>query len=343
MKKLLSLLLCCFFLAGCSKPARELNLFIWSEYIDPKIIAAFEKEFDCKVNVDFFEDPDSMIAKLAAGGDSAYDIVVPSDTTQPAMVQRGFLAPLRHENLPNLKNLDPQFTNAPFDSGNKYGVPLDWGATVLYMRKSSDKPVDDSWALIFDPVKQPGPFLLIEDLRTTIGAALRYKGHSLNSTNLSELAEARDLLIQTKKRSLGFEGGTGTKNRVLSKGAALVMAYNGDATKGMKEDPETVCIFPREGSQIYVDTLSIPARAPHRDLAEKFINYLLDPKVAAQLANYTQLATCNKAALEFINPADLKNPFIYFPPEIRSRLEYASDLGANNRLYDDLWTEIKSK
>lgn len=330
-------------LVGCGKPRQQLNVFIWSEFIDPKIITEFERRFDCKVNVDFYEDPDSMIAKLVAGGSSIYDIVVPSDTTVPLMIQRGLLAPLRQENVPNIRNIDPQFTNAPFDPGNRYSAPLGWGTAGIYLRKTSDKLIEESWSLIFDPAKQRGPFLLIEDARVAIGAALRYRGFSMNSINPGELAEARDLLIAAKKRSLGFEGGTGCKNRVLAKGAILAMAYSGDSARGTKEDSETMYVLPREGSQIFVDALSIPAKAPHRDLAEKFINYMLEPKVGAQFAEWGQGATPNKAALEFIAPAVLSNPTIYPPLEIMSRLEYAKDLGEKNKLYDEVWTQIKSK
>ena len=337
------LLLLTLLLAGCGQPKAKLNLFIWSEYIPADIIADFEKQFDCAVTVDLYEDPDSMVAKLTAGGVDLYDIVVPSDTTLPGMVKRGLLAPLRRENIPNLKNIAPEFANPAFDPGNQYGAPCQWGTAGIYIRRPPGTTVDTSWGLIFDPARQPGPFLLLEDLRACIGAALRFKGYGLNSTNPVELAEARDLLVETKRRSLGFEGGTGCKNRVLAKGATLAMAYNGDSTRGMREDPETFYFVPREGSQLWMDTLSIPAKAPHRDLAEKFINYILDPKIGARLSNANQLATPNQAAREFIKPSDLQDPAIYPPPEIRRLLEYSADLGPHNRLYDELWTQIKAR
>jgi spermidine/putrescine transport system substrate-binding protein len=337
------LALAAFLLAGCTQSKPQLNLFIWSEYIDPKIIAAFEKQFGCQVNLDYYEDPDGMIAKLAAGGDSTYDIIAPSDNSLPILIKRGMVASLRRENIPNLKHIDAQFANQPFDPGNQYGAPLDWGTVGLYLRKPKDKPVEETWGLIFDPAKSVTAFLLIEDVRACVGAALRYQGHGVNSTNSEELAEARDLLIDAKRRSLGFEGGTGCKNRVLSRDAMAAMCYNGDATRGIKEDPETVYVLPREGSVIYVDVLSIPAKAPHRDLAEKFINYLLEPEVSAQFANFARLATPNKAALKFVDPADLNNPVIYPPPEAMSRLEYAADLGELNKRFDELWVQIKAK
>ncbi|MFO1499250.1 MAG: spermidine/putrescine ABC transporter substrate-binding protein [Verrucomicrobiota bacterium] len=329
---------------GCASSAPRLHLFVWSEYIPPEIITGFEKQFHCTVAVDLYEDPDSMVAKLAAGGTDVYDIVIPSDTTLPGMVQRGLLAPLRRENIPNLDRVDPRFASQEFDRSNRFSAPIQWGTVGIFLRRpTAGQLPDESWSAVFDPAKQPGPFLLMEDIRACIGAALRYKGYSMNTTNRLELAEARDLLIQAKKRSLGFEGGTGCKNRVLSGDAALAMAYNGDAARGMREDGQTYFFVPKEGSQIWVDVLSIPAKAPHRDLAEKFINYLLEPQISARLSNHNRLATTNREALPLIDPADRDNPAIYPPPEVIARLDYSPDLGRQNSLYDDLWTEIKSR
>lgn len=233
-------------LMGCGKPKQQLNLFIWSEYIDPAAVAEFEKQFDCKVVIDLHETAESMIAKLEAGGVSTYDIVIPSSRTLPMMAQRGLLAPLRHEHIPNLTNLLPQFVNQPYDPTNRFGAPYLWGTFGLYLRRTPGQTVDETWGLIFDPAKQPGPFLLIDSPRECIGAALRYKGHSLNTTNVAELTEARDLIVAAKKRSLGFEGGIGNKNRVLAKGATVAISWL--EVNGVKEDPETYYFVPREGS-----------------------------------------------------------------------------------------------
>ena len=332
-----------FALVGCGPKKPQLNLFIWSEYIDAKLIAEFERQFHCHVNVDLYEDPDSMIAKLAAGGASLYDIVVPSDNTLPTLIHRGLVAPMPQDHLPNFKNLDPRFLDHSSDPGNRFSVPAQWGTVGLFLRKAAGKSIDESWSLVFDPTKQLGSFLLIEDVRACIGAALRYRGFSANTTNLLELAQARDLLIETKKRSLGFEGGTGAKNRVLSKGAAVGMAYNSDAMRGVKEDPETVYFVPREGSEIWLDLFSIPSQAPHRELAEKFINYMLDAKVGAAFAHGNQAGSPNKAAMEFLDPQERNNPAIYPSSDVMSRLEYSRDLGAANRLYDEVWVQVKGR
>lgn len=329
--------------SGCGSNKPVLNVFTWSEYFDPTLIEAFEKEFSCVVRLDYYEDPESMLAKLAAGGASSYDIVVPSDTTLPPMVQRGLLAPLRQENIPNLRNIEPQFRDAPYDPGSQYSAPMDWGTTGIYLRSTNGTVPEASWKIVFEPGTQAGSFLLIEDARACIGAALKFKGYSANSTNATELAAARELLIGAKNRSLGFEGGTGCKNRVLSRGAAMAVCYSGDGLRGMKEDAETQYLIPKEGTQIFVDLLSIPAQAPHRELAEKFINFCLDARNAAQFANAAHYASPNQAAKPYLDMKDLSNPLIYPPAEIMERLEFMRDLGPANQLFDELWTQVKAK
>jgi spermidine/putrescine transport system substrate-binding protein len=213
----------------------------------------------------------------------------------------------------------------------------------ILVRKAANQPLPDSWDVFFDAKKQAGSFMLIDSVRDMVGAALKYKGHSVNSTDLKELKEARDLIIEAKKRSVGFDGSVGVKNKILAKTAQLGIVYSGEAVRAVAEDKETAYVIPKEGSVIWVDNLVVLAKAPHRDLAEKFINYILDPKVGAQLSAFTQFSTPNKAAREFVSPDDLKNPAIYPPAETMARLEFLEDLGGKLRLYDEVWTQVKAK
>jgi len=343
-KRLLLVLVALALVSSAWAQKNKLNVFIWSEYIDPEIVKAFEKEFDCKVTIDLYEDNESMLAKLEGGGTSLYDICVPSDYIVPVLVKRKLIAPLRVENIPNMKNVDPKFASPPFDPGNKYTAPYQWGTVGIYIREEG-KPVEETWGLLFDPQKQPGQFLLIDSMRECFSAALRYRGNSVNTIDAAKVKEARDLLISAKKRSQGFEGGVGGKNKVLAKQVTMAVVYNGDAVRGMNEEAGagTRYFVPKEGGEIWLDSLCIPTKAPNRDMAEKFINYILDPKVGAKLSNFNQYATPNKAAKEFINPDDLKNTAIYPPPEMMPKLEFLKDLGAKTRLYDQFWTQVKSK
>ena len=276
---ILPLLLCA---AVARAQKNKLNLFIWSEYIDPAVIQSFEKAYDCKVTIDLYEDNENMLARLERGGTSLYDVVVPSNYIIPSMINQKLLAPLRHENIPNIKNLDPRFAGREYDPGNKYTVPYQWGTVGLYVRKRPGETIDETWGLIFDARKQIGAFLMINDARSAIGIALKYKGYSFNSADKKQLMEARDLLIAARKRSLGFEGGVGAKNRVLAKVCRVGTVFNGDAVRGMREDPDTYYFVPREGSEIWLDNMAVPAHAPHREMAETFINYILDPRIGAK-------------------------------------------------------------
>lgn len=321
----------------------QLNLFIWSEYIDPVVVKEFEASHRCRVVIDLYEDEAAMMSKLQGGGASLYDVVVPPDHKVTALIKLKLIAPLRHEKLPNLKNVDPKFLNASFDPGNRYTVPYQWGTLGLYVRPDGNSIPQPTWGLLFDPNLQPGPFVLMDNSRDLIGAALKFLGHSLNSTDQAHLKQARDLLIQTKRRCLSFDGSVAAKNKVLSKLARAGMVYSGEGARGVAEDSKTVYLIPKEGSQIWQDNLAVLARAPHRELAETFINFLLEPKVAARISEFTQFATVNKAAHPYIKPAILNDPAIYPPAELMPKLEFLQDLGAKSRMFDELWTQIKAR
>lgn len=323
--------------------AERLNVFIWSEYLDPEVVKEFERRFSARVTLDVYEDAESMLAKLQGGGSGLYDIVVPPDHLVRALVELKLLTPLRTANLPNLKNLDPKFARPPFDPKNEFTVAYQWGTLGLYYRKREGQAPPDSWAAVFDPQRTAGPFVLIDSMRDAIGAALKFRGHGLNATDLTALKEARDLLLNAKGRSVAFEGSVGAKNRVLGKTATVAMCYSGEAVRGMGEDAGTAYVIPKEGSEIWMDNLAIPARAPHRDLAEKFINFVLEPEIGARVSNFTQFATPNAAARPLLKPGDLKNETIYPPAEVMARLEFVEDLGAKNRLYDQVWTQVKAR
>ena len=310
--------------------------------MDPQILRDFEKLHSCKVSVDLYEDNEALIAKLDAGGNSLYDVIVPSDFVIGILTAKQLLAPLRHENIPNLKNIAPRFVNPPYDGGNTYTVPYQWGTVGIVMRRAASEQIDETWGLFLDPAKQPGAFVLMDSMRDTFAMALKFNGHSINSTDPEQLKAAAKLLFATKRRALGFDSGVGGKNKVLGRTARLAISYNGDAVRGIKEDPELTYFIPKEGSSIWVDNLAIPSQAPHRDLAEKFINYLLEPEVGARLSSFTQFATPNKESLPLINAEDRNNRAIYPTEDILAKLEFVQDLGPAMQIYDELWTEVKA-
>lgn len=332
------------FLFATARGAQPLHVFIWSEYLDPAVVRDFEKAHDAKLTLDLYEDAESMLAKLQAAP-GQYDVVVPPDHLVPVMVKLGLLQGLRRENLPNFRHLDPRFVGPPFDPRNEHTVAYQWGTVGLYFRRTPGKPDPDSWGALFEAGSggRGSSIVLIDSMRDALGAALKYRGHSLNTTVVEELKDARDLLVAAKKRSVAMEGSVGSKNRVLARTASLAIVYSGEAARGMAEDKDTGYVVPREGSQIWLDNLAVPAGAPHRDLAEKFINYLLDPEAGARISNFTQFATPNAAARQRVRPELLANPAIYPPEAVQKKLEFLQDLGAKTRLYDQIWSQVKAR
>ncbi len=327
---------------------QELRIYNWSEYMDEeKMPADFEKKFGIKVRLDIFENNEEMVAKLQAGGAGQYDIIVPSDYIMPVLIGQKLIQPLDHAKLPNLKNLKPEFRNTGYDPGNQYSVAYQWGTVGLMYRKDKvDAAAVRSWSVLFDPQRQPGPFWLIDGVREMMGIALVYEGKDFNSTVAADLKAAADLLVATKrsKHCLGFKPGVGGKNDVVAGTAVAAIVYNGDAIQSVSEDPQRLgFVIPQEGSEIWLDSMCIPSRAPNPDAAHKWINWLLEPEVGAELSNYNQYATPNAAAEPFINPEDLNNPGIYPTPEIMQTLHFTKDLGEANRIMDAAWTRAKSR
>ena len=329
--------------AGLGVARGELRLFNWADYIPEDVVAAFEKRYDARVIIDTFEAPEAMLAKLQAGGDAEYDVVVPPDYYVLEMARTGLIRELDHQKLPNLKNLAPEFQNPAYDPQNRHSIPYQWGTTgIAYDATAVKKPVD-SWAVFFDPKQYAGPCFLLDEMRETIGAALKYLGYSLNDTDPAHLEAAKKLLIGAKRRCLGFAGGIEARSRLLSGDASVVHAYSGDIVQIQGEAPQVRYVVPKEGGTIWTDAVAITRRAPHPELAYAFLNFILEPKIAAAISNYNSYATPVAAALPYLDPALKENPAVFPPKAVRAKLEYIHDVGDAIRLYDRVWTELKSR
>lgn len=322
---------------------RTLRLFIWSDYMDPAVLRDFEKKYGAKVVVDTYESNEAMLAKLQGGG-ARYDVAVPSNYVIGAMAQAKLLQPLRKSNLPNLKNIDQAFLNAAYDKGNTYSVPYQYSATGLLYRSDKLKSPAQSWSLIFGP-EDKVRFVLLDDPREVIGAALLYLGFSSNSTDRAQLAKARDLLVKTKAKKgfVGFDGGPGVRNKLIAGDADVGQQYAGDAGQGMAESKKLGFFLPKEGAVTSMDTLVVLKGARDRDLAEKFIDFVLDAKVSARISNFTKYANPNAAARPFVDAALRSNPGLYPPASVQKKLEYTADVGDAARLYDRVWTDLKAR
>jgi spermidine/putrescine transport system substrate-binding protein len=339
------------FAAGTWQPigaAEELNIYMWSEYIDPDIITDFETQTGLKVNLSLYESSDEMMAKIQyAGGVSQYDVVVISNMMVPLMARLKLLQPLNLDAIPNRKNLEAPFLNPGYDPGTKYSLAYQWGTVGLMYNKIKFPNLPPSWSVIFDPGKELGTFVLIDEMRDQLGVALIYLGYSANTTNPEEVRKAGKLVLDAKKspNAQGFEGGVGGKNRVAAETVDMAVVWNGDALRAIAEDKENrfAYVIPKEGSLVWADVMAIPAQAPHVGAAHQFINYILDANIGARLSTYTEYATPNHAAKKHLGQATLKNPVLYPPADVMKKLEYQQDVGEHTQLYDEVWTAVKAQ
>lgn len=346
MKKLVALLFIALFsVSAQALAAGQLSVFMWSEYMDPEIVKSFEARYDIKVKFDYYESNEEMMAKLQHGGLGLYDVIVPSTYAVAGLKKLDLVEPLNHDLLPNLKNLDRFFTEMEADPGNRYTVPYQWGTSGIGVRTQEAGRLKKSFGLLFDPNQDLGPFVLFDTGRDAIGSALKYLGYSLNSTNPKEIEEAARLLIETKKRPTfsGYDGGVGGLNKLMSGVVKAAQIYNGEGVRAHEEDKELHYILPEEGGEIWADLVAIPRKAPNLDNAHAFLNYLMEAEVAARVSNYNRYATPVEAAKAFIAKEDLNSPLMYPSADDLKNREYIKDLGAENRLYDEAWTLIKSR
>ncbi len=339
-----------FVLLGVVAPGMgaELNLYIWSEYIDPDILRDFESQSGLHVNLSLYESSEEMLAKIQyAGGASQYDVVVVSNMMIPLMAQLELLQPLDSTQLPNLANLDSAFISPSYDPGNRYSAAYQWGTVGLMYNRGRLPQLDPSWGVLFEPTRQVGSFILIDEMRDQLGAALIYLGHSANSVDAEQVKAAGQLVLAAKKsrHARGFEAGVGGKNRVAAGTVDMAVVWNGDALRAIDEAAELdlAYVLPREGSMLWADVMAIPGKAPNVDGAHQFINFILDADVGARLSNYNQYATPNRAALPGIDATDRGNPVLYPPATVMRQLQYQQDVGEHARLYDEVWTAVKAR
>lgn len=329
---------------GKDELAKELHVYNWSEYIDPEIYADFEEEFGVKVIEDTFASNEDLLAKLQAGA-TGYDLIVPSDYMVAIMRELDLLAPLNYDNIPNFKNISAKFKNPPYDPDNKYSVPYQWGTTGIGYDTEVFDEAPDSWAYLFDP-EMAAPYAnkmsMLNDGREALGAALKYLGYSLNTTDEGQLEEAKQLLIQQKQWISTYDS-EGFEDLLAAGETQLAHGWSGDFFQAAVEAEQVWYAIPQEGGVIWTDNLAIPKTAASQYTAEVFIDYLLRPEVGAKVTNFTWYGSPNTAADEFIDPEILEEPAIYPPPEVMEKLEFIRDVGEATTLYDRIWTEIKTE
>lgn len=333
---------------GAQNEGEVLYLYNWSDYIDVEIYAMFEAETGITVVEDNYASNEDLLGKLQ-GGATGYDVIVPSDYMVDIMIELDLLAELDHSLLTTLDDLDPTWTDPPFDPGMAHCLPYFWGTTGIGFSWNDWDEAPDSWGYIFDPelaADFDGRLSFLDDMRETIGAALIYLGYSLNTVDEDELNEAKEVILSVKPYLANFDSDLYDENMVTGQ-ISLAMGWSGDFFTAQVEDENIDYVIPQEGAAKWMDNLCIPADAatdPGRyERAHLWLDFLNRPDIAGLNTNYVWYGSPNKSAEEFINPDILAYPAIYPSEETFEKLEWFENVGDATELYSRIWTEIKSE
>ena len=283
----------------------QVIVYNWGEYLDPEVITLFEKETGINVVYEEFETNEIMYPKVQSGA-IAYDVVCPSDYMIQRMIENDLLAELNFDNIPNVKNIGQEYfkQSRQFDSENKYSVPYCWGTVgILYNKTMVDEPID-SWSVLWDE-KYIDNILMQDSVRDAFAVALKYKGHSLNSTDLDELEEAKELLIEQKPLVQAYVIDQ-VRDKMIGNEAAIGVIYSGEAIYTQLENPNLEYVIPKEGSNVWIDSWVIPKNAKHKENAEAFINFLCRPDIAKMNFDYITYSIPNSAGRELIEDESMR-------------------------------------
>lgn len=350
-RRVIPAVICAVFVFGGFYYAQESNMmnsekvvvYNWGEYLDPEVLTMFEEETGIDVVYEEFETNEILYPKISSGA-IAYDVICPSDYMIQRMIENDLLAEINFDNIPNVKNIGKDYMeqSRQFDPENKYSVPYCWGTVgILYNKTMVDEPIT-SWSVLWDE-KYKDNILMQDSVRDAFGVTLKYLGYSLNSTDLDELTEARDLLIKQKPLVQAYVIDQ-VRDKMIGNEAAIGVIYSGEAIYTQMENPDLEYVIPEEGSNIWIDSWVIPQNAENKENAEKFINFLCRPEIALMNFEYITYSTPNIEARKMIEDEAIRNSEIAFPDLSKyDNLETFQYLGTEaDQTYGELWNQVKS-
>jgi spermidine/putrescine transport system substrate-binding protein len=327
-------------ITACSRNSARLNIYNWSDYIAPGTIPNFEREFGLRVRYGTYEGNAEMLAKVMSGN-SGWDVVFPSAEYIQPMRDMGLLARLNHALLPNLDALEPAFQRPPWDSQLDWSVPYMHGVTGIAYQANL-RPAPLSWSSLWED-RLKGRVTMLDDPPEVFGVCLKMLGYSLNSGNPEELRQAQRKAME-QKRILRAYLNAEVRDQLAAGDVAAAQAWAITAAQAMAGAPGKLAFsFPSEGFARFADTVAILKESRRSQAAHAFLNYLLRPRVAADIVNAMKTATANAKALPMLDPELRHHPALYPPEEVLARGEWFAPQPAEvQRLRDRLWTEIKS-
>ncbi len=343
MKKLLSLVLIAllaFSLVGAQAQG-TVNVFNWEDYISEEVLELFEQETGIKVNYMRFTLNEDMLVQVRTSP-GAFDVVFPSDYAIERMMAEDLLQPIDYARVPNAVQILDWLRNPDYDPGQVYSVPYMWGTVgILYDTTRVSAPID-SWGALFDE-QYKGEVFMLDSPRDALGVALKYLGYSVNSKNPAEIQAAANLLIEQKQKGIvkAYQVDE-TKDKMVAGEAALAVVWSGDAQYAINLNEDLAYVVPKEGSNVWVDSMVIPRSAPNPENAHIFINFMSRPDIAQMNAEYIEYSSPNAGAIELMGEEYTGNPTLNPSRETVGNCEFFHDNNDVKVLYDTYWGMVKN-
>ena len=339
MNRLLTSLLC-LLISNSILANKVVNVYAWGGEIPKSVIQQFEHETGIRVNFATYDSNEVMYAKLRSSKHSIYDVILPSAYFVERMQKQGMLNKLDPSKLPNLKNLEPRFTKNDYDKGNQYSVPLIWGATGIFYNQHWVKQQPKRWTDLWDKHWR-GQLMLLDDSREVFALALMSLNFPPNDTDPVHIHAAYEKLLALTPNIKLF-GSDGIQAIIIDEDAIAGSAWNGDAFKVHAENKHINFVYPNDGFVIWVDCLAMPVNPPHRDEAYQFINYMLKPETAENIALIEGHAITNLEGKKRLPPDIRDNTMVYPTDEIMQHGVVQRDVGEETiALYSQYWQNLK--
>lgn len=303
----------CVTLAAEAADSRELVILNWSEYLDPELVSAFEKQHKVKVRQIYFESDDYRDNYMLETKGEGIDLIVVNGIKIRQYRQQGWIEVLTEKEVPNLRHINQKWLTT-FEDVEGYAMPYFWGTMGIVYRRDLVSGDVNSWKDLFQPQEAlRGKIVMVASSHDLIGMALKALGYSANSASFEELKQAEQLLLQQKPYVRDYTYISLDENSSMMKGEILMaIAYSGDAMTLMEQNENIDYVVPEEGGNFWVDYMTVSKSSGNKELAYQFIDFINQPANAARLAEYVYYATPNMAA-EKLLPEEFRADTIIYP------------------------------
>jgi len=320
----------------------------WGEYLstgadcDYDIIDAFEKETGIRVKYVTSESNETLYSQMKSGA-GKYDVIFPSDYMAERMINEGMLAKLNYDNIPNYENIMAEFKGLSYDPEEEYTVPYFWGTVGLIYNESLLTKEDlkiakegKDWSLLWSK-NYPDRIMMFDNPRDAFGIALKQLGYSQNTTDEKELKEAAELLGKQK-----FYYAMDQFFEMMPSGNLAVGAYYaGDCMAVMEENPDLKFFIPQCGTNIFNDVMCVPETSEKKELAEKFINFMLTEKAGKANTEYVYYSTPNQLVFDALDE-DMKTNEVAYPERKDNWESFRNLPKETNDFMRELWNQVKT-